>query len=237
MKPNFDEMMTPQKKGQRKPKTQLPAKNILDLEKAKKEFAPYQTAIANMQDQAVALEIINQETAQAAVALGGEAKKLAKKITAQAKAIVEEPEGFVKSVKAFAKMFTDPLTKVETTLKRKHEDYAYKVELDRRKAEQIAQEEAKKLQERLDQEAKEKGVAPVTVTAPVVPKQETVTRTETGTSAFIRTEWKGEIQDPDVVPREFCSPDQKKINDAVKAGLRDIPGVKIFEKPISVFRT
>lgn len=45
----------------------------------------------------------------------------------------------------------------------------------------------------------------------------------------IRTDWKYEIENEDLIPKVFCSADSKKINEAVKNGLRVIPGVKIFE--------
>jgi hypothetical protein len=31
------------------------------------------------------------------------------------------------------------------------------------------------------------------------------------------------------VPREYCIPDNQKIRDAVKMGIREIPGCRIFE--------
>jgi fused signal recognition particle receptor len=42
-----------------------------------------------------------------------------------------------------------------------------------------------------------------------------------------RTEWKGTVIDESQVPREYLVVDMKKINAVVKAGVREIPGVKI----------
>jgi hypothetical protein len=39
-----------------------------------------------------------------------------------------------------------------------------------------------------------------------------------------------EIVDADSVPREFCSPDSKKINEAIKKGIRTIQGLNIHEE-------
>lgn len=50
----------------------------------------------------------------------------------------------------------------------------------------------------------------------------------TGTS--VRTVWSAEIVDANQVPAEYCSPDARKINAAVAAGVRDIPGVLISQK-------
>lgn len=42
-----------------------------------------------------------------------------------------------------------------------------------------------------------------------------------------RDVWRVEVVDPDLVPREFCSPDLLKLQKAVDAGATAIPGVKI----------
>lgn len=41
--------------------------------------------------------------------------------------------------------------------------------------------------------------------------------------------WQYEITDEQLVPREFCSPDSKKINESIKKGVRDIKGLRIFQ--------
>lgn len=58
-----------------------------------------------------------------------------------------------------------------------------------------------------------------------------------GTSSFIPY-WEVTITDPEKVPREFCSPDEKKIKEAVDkpGGLREIAGCTIEEKERVVTR-
>lgn len=46
-------------------------------------------------------------------------------------------------------------------------------------------------------------------------------------SASVRREWKAEVIDKAQIPNEFLIVDMKKINAVVKAGVREIPGVKI----------
>jgi hypothetical protein len=41
--------------------------------------------------------------------------------------------------------------------------------------------------------------------------------------------WTWEIVDEEKIPRAFCSPDSKKINEAIKKGIREIDGLRIFE--------
>ncbi len=57
----------------------------------------------------------------------------------------------------------------------------------------------------------------------------------------VRHGWEPEIVDPDLVPREFCSPDLKKIRDAIwyadtHRPPQDIPGVRFVPKSIVVVR-
>ena len=47
----------------------------------------------------------------------------------------------------------------------------------------------------------------------------------------IRYQWKFEVVDPNAVPRELCSPDDKKIQAALAAGMQ-VPGVRVFQEPI-----
>lgn len=51
-----------------------------------------------------------------------------------------------------------------------------------------------------------------------------------------RDNWVHQIVDITQVPREYFSIDPAKINAAIKAGARDIPGLRIFNQPIPVGR-
>lgn len=52
-----------------------------------------------------------------------------------------------------------------------------------------------------------------------------------GGHVHTRANWKYEIITPSKVPGRFTSPDEKKIKAAVKLGVREIPGVRIFNEP------
>jgi len=45
-----------------------------------------------------------------------------------------------------------------------------------------------------------------------------------------RMVWKHEVVTPDAVPRAYCIPDEALLREAVAAGVRTIPGVRIFEE-------
>jgi len=48
--------------------------------------------------------------------------------------------------------------------------------------------------------------------------------------AGLRTYIKWEVVDPNLVPREFCSPDEKLINEAKNNGVREIQGIRFYEE-------
>jgi len=116
----------------------------------------------------------------------------------------------------------------------------------REEAERIAEAEAKKrkaTQAEIDaaKKAAAEEAAKHEIQAPqvpdlIIPKQETVTRTETGTSSYQVKSWKCTIIDAPLVPRQFCEPSQKYLNDAVKQGVREIAGCKIEEISETRFR-
>jgi hypothetical protein len=95
---------------------------------------------------------------------------------------------------------------------------AAKAEAERLEALRIAEANARKIE-----------VEAPTVIAPVVQEEKRTVRSETGSSSYQAKRWKGDIYNPTLVPAAYCTPDQKKIDEAIKAGVRGIPGVRIFE--------
>jgi hypothetical protein len=57
----------------------------------------------------------------------------------------------------------------------------------------------------------------------LVPEQATVK------GLSVRTVWQFEVLDPSLVPANLCSPDATKISAQVAAGVRDIPGVRVWQ--------
>lgn len=225
-----------QPQGKTRKKAALAKTNPFDLAPVKAKLAVYSEAIDKMVALAEKHEVKDDASNQGAVALGTQAKKLNNQIEDLRKQIVAGPNEFVKAVNSLAKAFQERLKIVENDLKKKISDRQYKLELERREKERKAREEAERLQKKLDEEAKEKGIESVKVVAPVMPAPAKVTRTETGQS-HQRMEWTFEIQDEAKVPREYLAVNEQKIRQAVKMGVREIPGVRIFEKASTVFRT
>jgi hypothetical protein len=220
-----------------RPKVSPPALyQPLDLDQAKARFADYIEKIDSILQQGEMLFVDTESTNEEAVNIGTSAKHLYKKIEDQRKEIIEQPSEFVKSVNSFCKIFTERLLSIEAMMKGKISQYRAIEEQRRREAELAAKKAAEELQKKLDFEAKQKGTEPVKVETPIIPKQETVTRSETGT-AYGRKVWSFKITDTRAVPREYLVVSDSLIRDAVKAGVRSIPGVEIFEEIRTSFRT
>lgn len=171
----------------------------------------------------------SEESSKDAVTITGLAKKLFKEMEDERKKISGPINSFVSKLNGAFKLYQETLKGVETDTKRFIQIYQNRVELERRKAEEAARKEAEALQEKLNAEAAEAGVeAPEVVPAVVAPKP-TVTRTEDGTAYEVVT-WDFTVEDETKIPREYLMVDTARIRQAVKAGLREIPGIKIFEK-------
>jgi hypothetical protein len=93
-----------------------------------------------------------------------------------------------------------------------------------------AKEEKRAKEERELAKARDKAIKEGKVPEPVVTMQVAkTTRTENGMVSY-KKYWTYDIENPDSVPREFCSPDPGKLSRAVKDGVRKIRGVRIYEE-------
>lgn len=240
-------IMKPGGKGKLKPLTPestLPAVRLYDLEPVKNEIQIYSSEINKMVEQVKAIEVTDDGSNRAAVEIGNKAKGLWKQLEAVRKREIDEPNEFVHGVNRFTKMFQDPLKEVEKEAKKKVNDYQYRLELKRREEERIAQEEHDKYQAQLDKEAKEKKVKSVKVVEVVLPKAEKVTRTETG-SSHQRLHWTFELINLEELVKAVAKGEvdintlmlnEKTIQQMVGMAVRNIPGIRIFEKSSTVFR-
>lgn len=212
--------------------TTVPA--VLDARVAKYQFDQYLDMVSEMVEAAKVHAVVDSISNEKAVAMAGQAKAITNKIEKLRKSIVDAPNQFVKSVNNFAKQYTGKLSDIESHLKTKINRYQVEQQRARIEAQRKADEEAAKLQKLIDTEAKDAGLEPVLVAAPVIPAQ-TVTRTDNG-SASLRNVWTWKLVDFAAVPIEFKDIDVKAVNQAVKAGIRNIPGIEIYEESQTVIR-
>lgn len=210
----------------------------LDLEAVQMGLkAAYDDEINRLVDVADALQVLDEDSEKVAIEMAGQAKTFLKRLEEERKRNIADPDTFVRGVNKLCKTFKDKIASIESGLKKKVGDFQWKKELDRRKREKAAQEAAIKLQQQVEKEAKKAGVeAPVITPAPVE-KKETVTRTDSGASAHIRTEWKcTEVLDFAKVPDDYKMLNEQKVKAAIKSGVHNIPGLKIEETATTVLR-
>ena len=76
--------------------------------------------------------------------------------------------------------------------------------------------------------------APVVV-APVVPVQK-VFRSETGSSVHLRKDWVWDVWDISLIPGKYLVVDKVAVNQAIKSGIREIPGIRIYETESAIIK-
>lgn len=91
----------------------------------------------------------------------------------------------------------------------------------KRKADAEAAEKARREAELFEEDAP--------VIAPTIVKEAVRIVTTTGVKASGSVKWKGEVENADLVPRQYLMVNQAAIDAAVKGGTRAISGVRIFE--------
>lgn len=233
----IDDLGEDQGTGPKKAPQKVKRIDPFDIEAAKIDFEPYRKKIAEMKHQAELFEVTDAVSNDMAITMMGQARNLSKAINGLKDEKLKPHNQFRTQLIGFAKSFTGALEDSVRMLRKKTEDYAYQQVIEQRKREKAEREAAQKRQAEMDRQAQEAGVESIHLPeVPVDQGNKVQVRTETGASISVQLEWKGQIVDPDQVPREYCSPDQKKIDEAVKAGVREMAGVEITEVPKSRLR-
>lgn len=230
-------------------------------------FEDFTGEMSVMDNEARAIQVIDDPSNQLAVEMTTQAKKLQQMIDKKHKDLKEPYLAVTRELDGFRKNLSDRLASIQKTINDKIRPYLQKKEQDRlevvRKAEakakaeqerleKIAQDErdrlaaearAKAEAEGLDKKEADKAAAEAAamVEAPPVivaeAPEETKTVTEAGT-AKLKKEWVWEIENFKALPAEAFESRKAEIvkalapyfNAQVKAGIRNIPGVKIFQQ-------
>ena len=193
-----------------------------------------------------ALEVVTAEDDKRAVELGLSNKSAIKRIEAFRLAIVKPLNDHVKTINGVFEKIMAPFENNDRIIKQKRDVYLreqerIRAEAQRKIDEQYRKEQAaieaqrQKEQAKLNKQAEKKGVeAPILPPATVLPPPPKIeapktVHTDLGRST-VRKIMQFEVMDPNLVPREYLMPDEKKIGAAVRSKLAtSIPGVKIWE--------
>lgn len=196
---------------------------------ARAVLAMFDAEIVIMEGEAAAFDVKTDDDAREATERVGRVKSFIKRFDDRRKEIIADADSFVRKVNQAVKPKRDRLFAIERRYKQLLGDHAHRVEIARREMIRRQEEERAKLQAALDKEAAEKNVEPVIVAAPVaVPTKQGPTRSESATASTVMV-WDFEVVDPAKVPRMYLAVDPAAIRAAIKAGIREIDGVKIFE--------
>ena len=183
------------------------------------------------------LQVVDQQSYTVAGDILTWIKAGVKSFTLKKKELVDPIKVSIKNIEKEFDPTIDRAEEIAGAIRRKMEKYIYdkreKEEAAKREQARLEAERQAKMREALEtgdekklEEAKaiEEKIAPVEAAAP---------KTVSGTfgKTTDKTIWTYEILAPGLVPREYCDPTPGKIQAAVRAGAREIPGVKIYEKP------
>lgn len=175
---------------------------------------------------------------------GGELQQIksrAKTLDEQRKLLTQPLDKLKKDIMALFEGPLNVLLKAESVLKRSMLTYQQAEEAKRIAAQRKAEEEARKEQERLRAQAEKKAAKAAekgdtekaetilaSVPAIVAPVVTTLIPKVAGIST--RPVWKFEITDPNLIPREYLMPDEKKLAGIAKTmnNTLQIPGVRFY---------
>ena len=187
-------------------------------------------------------------------------KSAQKMLEALRKKAVDPLNKQVKDINAAFKTWTEPLADVDEILERRmlawfqaeqkrlREEQARVEEENRRRREEAAAEEARQMEAAAEKarlaaedlgiddaeadavaEEAANAVPPVAPVLELAPVQETTTRGVFGTSQ-VREVWDFEVVSHLEVPREYLTVDETAIRRAVAKGVREISGVRIYQR-------
>lgn len=213
----------------------IPKPGTFDLEPAKLMVSQYTKQLKELEAAAKKFVVKDEKSAVEITELGARSAKLFKALEEDRKKRTEPERDYVRSTDALYKPLKEIIKAIKEICGQKHRQYRDKVRLDEKKRQKAAEEAQKKLQAQMDAEAKKAGVESVEVAPVVVEKAPEVTRSESG-SAHTYKEWTWEEEDFSKVSDEFKVLNTTLINKQVRAGVRQIEGIKIFQIEKTRFR-
>ncbi|HDZ14335.1 hypothetical protein LCGC14_1069160 [marine sediment metagenome] len=232
---------------------EVPYPAVISLEdqlaNAKLLFAKYEKHIEGLMVEARGLVVNDDITVKRATNMVATVTKLVKKLADEKQRIISAQSSFVSSVHGLVLPSTKQLTNVKKEINDKIGNYEYLEILKRRKEAKRLADETTKKQAEFDRMADDAKVERVELPKMVVPVKREPVRSEAG-STSTKMVWTFEIEDWSKVERKHLEQIAKiavetkpkdsehhlVINKVFKpmvvAGIRIIPGVRVYEKPV-----
>lgn len=194
-----------------------------------KEIVQVNKGMSEYTDSAEALTVTDQTTYDQAGDFCKKIKLASKKIEEKRKFFVEPYNYVVKQINGLFKDKTNQLDEIERKIKNKMM-FWYDAEQRKREAEMLKIQQQN--QRKIEKAAEKQEANPDKIIMPPVLKSEPVALEKTSagetSTTTVKTIWKWEVEKPDAIPREYLTTDDKKISGLVRAGLRVIPGIRIY---------
>jgi len=191
------------------------------------QFSHLQNDIDTLTDKCIDIVISTSENLSYAKDLAKQAREISKWIEDKRKEVTKPLLDKKKELDTFAKDLISGLNDSTADLRGQILNYEMKLEAERQvELERIEAEKQAEI-EKLEK-----------IESPVL-KQELITEIEnkkTGEithlekSTSLRKTWTFKIENENHIPREYLIPDERKIKQAIKEGIREIQGLVIFEK-------
>jgi len=186
-----------------------------------KEIAIIRHEAGGLVDAARGLVITDEQSAQNANGILTFVATAKKKLEAQRVFLVKPLNDHVKNINAEFKEWVKPLDTADSMVRRKMLDFQREQEADRREAERLERERLAAVPDELPDEEEDLPDLPV-------PVSRTIEGNRGSTS--VRKTWAFEVTDEAAVPREYLAIDEGAISLAVRKGIRNIPGVRIYQQ-------
>ncbi|MFX1313957.1 MAG: hypothetical protein ACFFHD_15305 [Promethearchaeota archaeon] len=201
------------------------------------------TKLLELEKKLTGLVLTDEQSVINATNIGVSISSFEKEIETKRKEKVSPLNDEVKLINNFFKSYVDRVNNLKKDIASKIDAYRL---AERRKAEEKARLEEERLKKEREiqrrkelAEAKLKNEEP----PPIAPKIQEVKpvdftpktmRSDYG-KATERITWKFEIVDLKKISREYLIPDETKIRKVINAGIREIPGIRIFEHRETIF--
>lgn len=175
------------------------------------------------------LKIETQEDYEKSIEYLASIKKRIKRLDETRKGLLQPINEAVKEANNKFKMLSEPYAKLEFALRAVVNDY---IRREEKRAQIIADQERKKREDELKriEAAKKKGEVVEENIAPVKVEQANLSvRTEAGFGST-KKRWTFEVVDIEKVPKQFLIVDSVAVNNEIRGGIREIEGLKIYQK-------
>jgi hypothetical protein len=198
--------------------------------------------VSEVKEKLVELQKIAKETAitdadslNFVIESGSVAAKLMKSLESEREKIVDPRNKELRSINAFFKQFSEPLDAIKNALSRKvtayRQEEARKAEEERRRMQEIL--DAQRAKE-IEEAAQSRTVAPALSIEVQARAVDNTIASDTGKSSG-RKRWTFKIVDISKVPSAYMVLDSRLVNDAIRNGAREIPGLEIYQEESTTF--